>query len=65
MATLTWLVARRNEIELRFPLQKQDRRYLARLLLGDCPATLALAPMLPMNLRQLLLRRFNQCSRRF
>jgi hypothetical protein len=34
-STVTWLVARRNEIELRFPLKEDDRRYLARLLLGD------------------------------
>jgi hypothetical protein len=33
--TVTWLIAWRNEIELRFPLQEDDRRYLARLLLGD------------------------------
>jgi hypothetical protein len=32
---VTWLVARRNEVELRFPLKEDDRRYLARLLLGD------------------------------
>jgi hypothetical protein len=34
-STVTWLVARRNEVELRFPLKEDDRRYLARLLLGD------------------------------
>jgi hypothetical protein len=34
-STVTWLVARRNDVELRFPLNEDDRRYLARLLLGD------------------------------
>jgi hypothetical protein len=33
--TVTWLVARRNEIELKFPLNEEDRRHLARLLLGN------------------------------
>ena len=31
----TWLVARRNDVELRFPLAEADRRHLANLLLGD------------------------------
>lgn len=30
-----WLVARRNDTELRFPLNEDDRRHLAALLLGD------------------------------
>jgi hypothetical protein len=30
----TGLVARRNDIELRFPLNEGDRRHLARLLLA-------------------------------
>ena len=30
-----WLIARRNEIELRFPLNEKDRVHLAGLLLGD------------------------------
>jgi hypothetical protein len=34
-STVTWLVARRNDVELRFPLNEEDRRHLARLLLGD------------------------------
>jgi hypothetical protein len=34
-ATVTWLIARRNDVELRFPLHEDDRRHLARLLLGD------------------------------
>jgi hypothetical protein len=34
-STVTWLVARRNDTELRFPLNEDDRRHLARLLLGD------------------------------
>jgi hypothetical protein len=34
-STVTWLIARRNEIELRFPLKEEDRRHLARLILGD------------------------------
>jgi hypothetical protein len=33
--TVTWLIARRNDIELKFPLKEDDRRYLARLILGD------------------------------
>jgi hypothetical protein len=33
--TVTWLIARRNDTELRFPLNEADRRHLARLLLGD------------------------------
>jgi hypothetical protein len=33
--TTTWLIARRNDTELRFPLNEDDRRHLARLLLGD------------------------------
>jgi hypothetical protein len=35
-STVTWLVARRNDIELRFPLKKEDRRHLAKLLLDGC-----------------------------
>jgi hypothetical protein len=34
-STVMWLVARRNDIELRFPLKENDRRHLAQLLLGD------------------------------
>ncbi len=34
-STITWLVARRNDIELKFPLDEEDRRHLAALLLGD------------------------------
>jgi hypothetical protein len=34
-STVMWLIARGNDIELRFPLKEEDRRYLARLLLGD------------------------------
>jgi len=30
--TITWLVARRNDIELRFPLKPADCAYLAALL---------------------------------
>lgn len=33
--TVTWLIAARNDLELRFPLSEIDRRHLARLLLGD------------------------------
>lgn len=33
--TVTWLVARRNDIELKFPLNEDDRRHLAKLILGD------------------------------
>jgi hypothetical protein len=32
---VTWFVARRNDIELRFPLTEEDRRHLAKLILGD------------------------------
>ena len=31
-ATRTWLVARRNDVVLRFPLTEEDCRHLARLL---------------------------------
>jgi len=34
-STVTWLVARRNNTELKFPLHEEDRRHLAALLLGD------------------------------
>jgi hypothetical protein len=34
-SAVTWLIARRNDTELRFPLNEDDRRHLARLLLGD------------------------------
>jgi hypothetical protein len=34
-STVTWLIARRNDLELRFPLNDDDRRHLARLILGD------------------------------
>jgi hypothetical protein len=34
-STVTWLIARRNDVELRFPLNEDDRRHLARLVLGD------------------------------
>lgn len=34
-STVTWLIARRNEVEMRFPLKEEDRRHLAKLLLGD------------------------------
>ena len=37
-SAVTWLVARRNDIELRFPLNEADRRHLARLLLGNLMA---------------------------
>jgi hypothetical protein len=37
-STTTWLVARRNDTELKFPLSEPDRRHLARLLLGDLAA---------------------------
>jgi hypothetical protein len=33
-SAMTWLVIRRNDTELRFPLSEEDRQYLARLLLG-------------------------------
>ncbi len=33
--TVTWLVVRRNDTELRFPLNESDRRHLAALILGD------------------------------
>ena len=36
--TVTWLVARRNDEVLRFPLTEDDRRHLAALLLGDLKA---------------------------
>ena len=31
----TWLVVRRNEVELRFPMSREDCEHLARLLVGD------------------------------
>jgi hypothetical protein len=34
-ATVTWLIARRNEVVLRFPLREVDRKHLAQLLLGE------------------------------
>jgi len=34
-STTTWLITRRNDVELRFPLDEGDRRHLAALLLGD------------------------------
>ncbi len=34
-ATRTWLVARRNDVVLRFPLRDEDCRYLAGLLTSD------------------------------
>ena len=30
-STVTWLIARRNDVELRFPLKEEDRRHFARL----------------------------------
>ena len=36
-SSVTWLIARRNDIELRFPLKEEDRRHLAQLILGDLP----------------------------
>lgn len=33
--TRWWLIARRNDVVLRFPLNEDDRRFLARLILGD------------------------------
>ena len=35
-ATRTWLIVRRNEIVLRFPLRDEDCRHLAALLTQDC-----------------------------
>ncbi len=35
--THVWLIARRNDVALRFPLSEVDRRFLARLLLNDLP----------------------------
>jgi len=32
-STVTWIAVRRNDVELRFPLEGEDRRYLAGLLL--------------------------------
>jgi hypothetical protein len=34
--TRTWLVARRNDIVLRFPLREEDCRHLAALLIQTC-----------------------------
>lgn len=34
-STATWLVARRNEVELRFPLSMEDCRHLSNLLLEN------------------------------
>jgi hypothetical protein len=34
-STTTWLIVRRNDTEIRFPLSEGDRRHLAFLLLGD------------------------------
>lgn len=36
-ALATWLVVRRNDVTLKFPLQEADCRYLAGLLLGKGP----------------------------
>jgi hypothetical protein len=33
----SWLVARRNEVELKFPLTREDCEHLAALLLADRP----------------------------
>jgi hypothetical protein len=33
----TWLVVRRNDVELRFPLTGRDCRHLAALLMGENP----------------------------
>lgn len=42
-STCSWLIVRRNETELRFPLQRQDREYLARLLVrSDESETIAI-----------------------
>jgi hypothetical protein len=43
-STVVWLVARRNDLELRFPLDDGDRQHLARLLLGDLISTPPAAP---------------------
>jgi len=32
-----WLIARRNDVELRFPLNRRDCEHLAHLLLADQP----------------------------
>lgn len=34
-ATCTWLIARRNDVVLRFPLRDDDCRHLAALLIRD------------------------------
>jgi hypothetical protein len=34
-STATWLVIRRNEVELRFPLTSADCNHLANLLISD------------------------------
>jgi hypothetical protein len=34
-ATRTWLIARRNDVVLRFPLTDKDCRHLADLLIGN------------------------------
>lgn len=31
----TWLIVRRNETILRFPLREEDRRHLVKLLSGE------------------------------
>jgi hypothetical protein len=31
----TWLIARRNDVTLRFPLTESDCKYLAKLLTGE------------------------------
>ena len=36
-STVVWLIARRNDIELRFPLKEEDCAHLAALLLGYEP----------------------------
>jgi hypothetical protein len=34
-STVVWLIARRNDVELKFPLNEEDRHHLAALILGD------------------------------
>ena len=34
-STVTWLIVRRNEVELRFPLRREDSKHLAELLLAE------------------------------
>ena len=35
----TWLVVRRNDVELRFPMSREDRQHLAKLLTSSDPAS--------------------------